>query len=432
LGKWLVRLLLLCVLTSVAWAGWHALGGKSATDVRTTTPVRGPLSLAVTATGKLAPTTEVLVGSEVSGTVEEVLVSFNDRIKRGQVIARIKPEFYQAEHDQAQAELAKATAQLQQLEVQERDAKREYDRVVHLRESGAASEQEFDVRLTAYEAAKASTAVGRAAVQAALSQVQLTRYRLERAAIVSPIDGIVLDRRIDVGQTVAAALQSPVLFVLAEDLRQMDLLADVSEADVGYITAGQPVTFTVNAYREQTFSGRVRQVRNQPHTIGDVVTYQVVISVANEKYLFRPGMPADVSIQIVQQDDVIKIANAALRFRPPLPTETIRRELEQLTWPARPEPVQVLGSEPTASGPGEARVPPPLEPVKATLWQFIDGVWKPVPVWTLYTDNRETALHPAGLAGEEMAFVTELGKEDAGRNTLQQAFYLARPENRKL
>lgn len=430
--KWLVRVAVLCALTSVAWAGWHALGGKGSLSVHTTPLTRGPLSLTVSATGKLAPTTQVLVGCEVSGTVEDVLVDFNDEVHRGQVIARIRPEYYQAQFDQAQAELAKATANLAQLKVHQQEAQRECQRVAKLRTTGAITEQEYDVKQTAAEAAKAAVAVGEASVQAAQSQVHLAHYQLQRAVITSPIDGIVLDRRVDVGQTLAASLQTPVLFVLAENLSQMDLLADVSEADVGYIRAGQPVTFTVNAYRDRTFEGRVKEVRNQPHTVGDVVNYTVVISVANQEHLFRPGMPADVTIQMVHQDDALKIANAALRFRPPLSPDVIRHRVEQMNWPTPPEGLRVLGTSPAATEPAQAARPPLLAPAKGTLWQYIGGQWKAVPVWTLYTDNRQTAVYIGQDIGQDSNFVTEATSAAPGKNTLEQALYLANPQNRKL
>ncbi len=388
--------------------------------------------LMVSTTGKLAPTTEVIVGSEVSGTVEQVMVSYNDRVNRGQVIAAIKPEFYQAEHEQAQAELAKAMAHLNQMQVAERETLREFERIEKLRKNGAASEEEYNVRKASYDTARATTEVGRAAIRAAESQVNLTSYRLKRAVITSPVDGIVLDRRIDVGQTVAATLQAPVMFVLAQDLSQMDLLADVSESDIGYVSPGQPVTFTVNAFRERTFQGLVRQIRNQPHTVGDVVTYTVVISVANNLYLFRPGMPADVSIQIVQEQQATKIANAALRFRPPLPPDLIRQQIAQLTWPTPPESMRVLGGAPTDSQPNAMHIaPPPIEPSKGTLWQYEGGRWKAVPVWTLFTDNRETAVVASGV-GEKSAFAVEIGKVDADKNMLKQVIMMSSPKNRKL
>ncbi len=430
--RWLARFAALLLVVAAVWGGRHILADKDGLEVRTASLCRGPLQLVVSTTGKLAPTTQVTVGSEVSGTVERILVSYNDRVTRGQVIATIKPEYYRAQNEQAQAERAKALAQVNQMEVNEREAVREFERVETLRRNGAASDEEYNTRKAARDAARASTEVARAAVLAAESQVNLTAYTLKRAVITSPIDGIVLDRRVDVGQTVAATLQTPVMFVLAEDLAEMDLLADVSEADIGYVSPGQPVTFTVNAFRERTFRGEVRQIRNEPHTVGDVVNYTVVISVRNDQYLFRPGMPADVNIQIVQQDETAKIANAALRFRPPLPPDVIRQQIEHLTWPAAPAPLRVLGTQPAGLRPGAtAALPPPIEPSRGTLWQYDNGRWKPVPVWTLYTDNRETAIVASGI-DESAAFAVEIGKAEAGKNMFKQAIMLANPQNRKL
>ncbi len=336
--RWLARVAALLLVAAAVWGGRHILADKDGLEVHTVGLSRGPLQLAVSTTGKLAPTTQVTVGSEVSGTVEQILVNYNDRVTSGQIIATIKPEYYRAQNEQAQAERAKALAQVHQMEVNEREANREFDRVETLRKNGAASDEEYNTRKAARDAARATTEVARAAVLAAESQVSLTAYTLKRAVITSPIDGTVLDRRVDVGQTVAATLQTPVMFVLAEDLAQMDLLADVSEADIGYVSPGQPVTFTVNTFRGRTFRGEVGQIRNEPHTVGDVVNYTVVISVRNDHYLFRPGMPADVTIQIVQQDDTVKIANGALRFRPPLTPDEVRRQIAELTWPAAPAP----------------------------------------------------------------------------------------------
>jgi HlyD family secretion protein len=423
---------LLFVVVAV-WGGRHFLADQDGLQIHTVSLGRGPLHLTVSTTGRLAPTNQVTVGSEVSGTVEQVLVTYNDRVSRGQTIATLKPEYYQAQHEQAQAEHAKALAQVLQLEVNEREALREFQRIEKLRGSGAASEEEYFVRKAAYDVARATTEVARAAIPAAESQVHLTAYTLKRAVIASPIDGIVLDRRVDVGQTVAATLQTPVMFVLAEDLAQMDLLADVSESDIGYVATGQPVTFTVNAFRNRTFQGYVRQIRNEPHTVGDVVNYTVVISVRNDQYLFRPGMPADVDIQIVQQDDTTKVTNAALRFRPPLPPDVVRRQIDQLVWPTPPASIRVLGTRPATTQPDSVAVlPPPIEPAKGTLWQYEHGQWKPVPVWTLYTDNRETAVVTAPGLDDAAAFATEIGKADPNKNMLKQAMMLANPENRRL
>lgn len=428
--KWVVRLILLVVMAGVALVAWRSFQQEETIEVRTVPLITGPLSLSVTTTGRLSPTTEVVVGCEVSGTVDAVLVDHNDSVKKGQEVARLKPEMYRAEHEQAKADLARAKAELHRLTVQEQEAQRQYDRVRGLYDEGAASDQEYKALLATYEAAKAATEAGQAAVLAAEGRVNLTQYRLERTVVTSPIDGIVLDRRVDAGQTIAATLQAPVLFVLAEELGRMELLADVSEADVGFLCPGQKASFTVNAYRDRSFPGVVRQIRNQPKAINNVVTYTVVIDVENQEHLLRPGMPADVTIRVVHRDEVSKVSNAALRFRPPLPPDETRRLLESVTWPDPPPPVTVSESPATAAHPEEISfVPPPIEPAKATLWQYVDEAWKPLPVWTLFTDNRETAVVTAADESD-LAFAVEIHKKEGSRSMLQEAIMLARPENR--
>jgi HlyD family secretion protein len=429
--KWVIRLIVLAVLGVGIWAGWRQFRPQKSMEIRTTAVSRGVLSLTVTATGRLAPTTQVLVGCEVSGTVGEIHVDHNDSVSKGQLIAKLRPELFRAENEQANAELARAQATLKQLEVQEAEAKRRFERVQRLQAQDAAGDEEFKTLEAAWKAASASTEAGRAAVRGAQNAVDLTKSRLDKTEIRSPIDGIVLDRRVDVGQTIAAALMTPELFVLAENLSRMDLLADVSEADIGYICAGQRATFTVNAYRDREFSGTVKQIRNQPHNVGNVVTYTVVIEVANRDLLLRPGMPADLSI--ARQDDTPKIVNAALRFRPPIPPEEVRKALDSTEWPAAPPPIAVAGNAGAASKPGEMRiVPPPIQPVKATLWAHAEGRWKPVPVWTSYTDNRETVLYPGPGVVEGAAFATEvIVKGGNGTSQFEQAILMTAPENRR-
>lgn len=429
--RWIVRFAVLAALGAGVWFGWHHYQREETLKVRTVKVEKGALSLTVTATGRLAPTTEVLVGCEVSGLVGEVNVGHNDRVHRGQVLATIKPELYNAEYKLALAEQGRFTAQLTQLEVQEREAKREFDRVERLIASGAASPEEHAHLLAAYDAAKASSAAGRAAIEGADSRVALAKYRLDRTIITSPIDGIVLDRRVDVGQTVIAALQSPTLFVLAEDLARMELMADVSESDIGFIAPGQRVIFTVNAYRDREFEGSVKQVRNQPTRIGDVVTYTVVVVVGNDDLMLRPGMPADLHIEILNRDDLPKVANSALRFRPPLPPDDIRVLLEDQKWPPPPAPLPVGTADAPATAPA-GTVPPPIHPEKGTLWKYADERWSPVSVWTSFTDNRETALVDAGDLGPGDEVVVEVEKIKAEENMFQKALMLQRPENRKL
>ncbi len=431
--KLIMRLLVLAALGAGAWAIWRSFDRPDELELRVTTTSIGPLALTVSATGRLAPTTEVLVGCEISGTVDKIFVEHNDRVTEGQVIARLKPELTRAEHEQAKADLAVSQARLKQLQVQEGEAHRQFQRVQGLLESGAASDEEFKVRRSVYEAAQADVLAGHAAVEGARSRVEHTQYRQDRSAITSPINGIVLDRRVDVGQTVAAALMAPELFVLAEDLSRMELRTDVSEADVGYICPGQAATFVVNAYRDRRFSGTVRQIRNQPKTVGNVVTYTVTIDVHNEDQLLRPGMPADVTIEVVRRDEILTVANAALRFRPPLPPAEILDLVEGLTWPDPPEQLHVTVAREVQTRPNEVSFePPPIPPGKGTLWRQKAGRWEPVAVWTLFTDNRATAIHGGPDLGVGVDFVTEARRTRGRKSSLQEAIMLARPENRSM
>lgn len=433
--RWVIRLVILALVLGGGWAGWQYLKPVESVEIRTTAVTRGPLALTITATGRLAPTTQVLVGCEVSGTVGEIFVGHNDRVTKGQLLGRLRPELFRAENEQANAELARAQASLRQLEIQEAEALRRLKRIEGLTAQDFAGKEESLTLEAAWQAAKANVEAGKAAVRGAQNAVELTKYRLGKTEILSPINGIVLDRRVDVGQTVAAALMTPELFVLAEDLSRMDLLADVSEADIGHICAGQRSAFTVNAYRDRDFTGRVRQIRNQPHNVGNVVTYTVVIEVDNADMLLRPGMPADINIDVVRLDDVTKIANAALRFRPPIPPEEVRKALDAMNWPPAPAPIPVAGDAGATSKPGEISiVPPPIQPGKATLWQGVSGGWKPFPVWTGYTDNRETVLFPTAGVTDGAAFTTEVivtgGK--GGPSEFEKAILMTSPENRRL
>ncbi len=431
--KWIIRLVVVLALGAGGWAAWQSFDRAEELELRETVATIGPLALTVSATGRLAPTTEVLLGCEISGTVDEIHVEHNDRVTEGQIIARLKPELTRAEHEQAKADLAVSEARVMQLEVQESEALRQLERVRRLQETGAASEEELKVRQAVYDAAQADTQAGRAAVEGARSRVQHTQYRLDRSVITSPINGIVLDRRVDVGQTVAAALMAPELFVLAEDLSRMELLADVSEADVGYICPGQAASFVVNAYRDRLFNGTVRQIRNQPKTVGNVVTYTVTIDVHNDDQLLRPGMPADVTIEIVQRDEIMSVANAALRFRPPLPPADIHHLIDKLSWPDPPEPLHVTIARQVETRPNEVNFdPPPIPPGKATLWRQEAGRWEPVPVWTLFTDNRATAIYGGPGVDPGARFITEAWSTGGRKSSLQEAIMLARPENRSM
>jgi HlyD family secretion protein len=263
----------------------------------------------VTATGTLAPLEKVTVGAEVSGRIETVLVDYNDRVTKGQILAHINTDALKAIELQAQAAVAQAKANLEK-------AENDLKRAVSLQQSGFVS-------TSAYDTAKAARDTGAAALKSAKAQAEQAEANLDKADIRSPIDGIVLDRKVDPGQTVAASFQTPELFVIASDLTKLELDVDIDEADIGQVRVGQEATFTVDAYPASTFAARVRELRNAAKTVQNVVTYQGVLSVNNEQGLLKPGMTATADITTKVVENVLTIPNGALRFTPDAqPTNT--------------------------------------------------------------------------------------------------------------
>jgi HlyD family secretion protein len=283
---------------------------------RTEKVTRGDIEMAVTATGTVNPVTTVLVGTQVSGTIKNIYVDFNSPVKKGQLIARIDPALFEAQVNQAGANLLSAKANLEKAEATQVDAKRTMERNKELLAKNLIAQSDFDTAETNYETAKASVSAAKSQVaqsEAALSSAETNLYYTK---IVSPVDGIVVSRNVDVGQTVAASFQTPTLFSIAQDLTKMQIDTNVDEADIGNVKVGQDVEFTVDAYPDITFKGKVWQVRNAPITVQNVVTYDVVIQVNNPEFKLKPGMTANVSIIVSIKKDVLKIPNAALRFKP--------------------------------------------------------------------------------------------------------------------
>ena len=271
----------------------------------------------VTATGSLNPMTTVQVGSQVSGMIESLHADFNSSVKKGQVVARIDPFPYRAKRDQAAASLANAKAALVKAKVDLNQRKRELDRVQLLLKQDFVSQAEVDTALTAHEGAIATLAVSEAAVKQAAAMLEAAELDLTYTVIHSPVDGTVISRQVEVGQRLSANFAIPTLFLIAEDLTQMQVDAAVSESDIGGMSIGKDATFTVDAYPGMQFRGKVRQVRNAPVSIQNVVTYDVVIGVENKDMRLKPGMTANVAIVVAHKEEVLKVPNAALRFTPP-------------------------------------------------------------------------------------------------------------------
>jgi len=299
---WLIASIIVII---IAGTGYYFIknNNDNTIEYRTEKVSRGDIQVVVTATGTLSAVTTVQVGSQVSGTIAKINVDFNDKVKKGQIVALIDPTFLEASVRDAEASLQRAVAQ-------HSESKRNYERVKTLLEKNLASQADYDAALSQYES-------NDAARKQADAQLERTKINLRYATIKSPIDGVVISRAIDVGQTVAANFSAPTLFTIANDLTKMQVQASVDEADIGKVQAGQIVTFTVDAYPEQIFQGKVRQVRLSPVIEQNVVNYTVIIDVPNDDLKLMPGMTATVTVLVSKKESVLKVPALALRFNPP-------------------------------------------------------------------------------------------------------------------
>lgn len=277
---------------------------------------RGRVTSTVTASGTLSPVKTVEVGSQVSGRIIELMADFNSQVKKGDVIARIDASLLESDKARSKANLMSAKASLTRAVADRNNAKVMLERSRKLASSGVASEQEVDTALLAYTTAKASVETAQAAVSVAQAAIETAAVNLEYTTIVSPIDGVVISRDVSVGQTVAASLSAPKLFLIAEDLRAMEVHTSVAESDVGALKPDMKVNFTVDAYPNERFRGIVQQIRNASTTTQNVVTYDAVVRVDNDQLKLRPGMTASVTFIVEDRRDALLVPNTALRFTP--------------------------------------------------------------------------------------------------------------------
>ncbi|HVP91482.1 MAG TPA: efflux RND transporter periplasmic adaptor subunit [Terriglobales bacterium] len=307
-----VGILALSGLLLALSAGCKSAASNYVTDKIT----RGDIVTTVTATGTINPVKSVNVGSQISGQITTLFVDFNSPVKKGQLIALIDPSLTQAQVDQARANLGNAKANVDKALATEADAKRTWDRYKDLYARNLVAKSLMDASETAYLTGRASTAAARTQVDLSTAALKQAETNLIYTKIVSPVDGIVISRNVDVGQTVAASFQTPTLFVIAADLTKMQIDTTVDEADISNVKVGQDAEFTVDAYPDVTFRGTVFQVRNAATTVQNVVTYDVVVSVDNKDLRLMPGMMVEVSIITSVVRNVVRVPNAALRFRP--------------------------------------------------------------------------------------------------------------------
>ncbi len=316
-GRWFALVLGLAATGTAGFFAWkQRTTAAQGTQYQTQKVERGDLRVSVTATGTLKARSTVEVGAEITGRVLQVHVNFNDKVTRGQVLAEIDTETYQARVEEAQAQLTAANASLQNARATAIESKQKLERGKATLAQGVLTQQDFETLEANQARANAQIVSAGAQVTLAQASLKVVKTNLAKAVIRSPIDGVVLNRNVEPGQTVTSGLQTPVLFVLAADLGELQLNVQVDEADVGSVREGQEATFTVDAYSRRTFTSKVLAVKNMPTAGTTVVTYEAWLSVDNDKRLLRPGMTATATIVVDERKNVLLVPNAALRFNP--------------------------------------------------------------------------------------------------------------------
>ena len=312
----LLGIAVVAIIGGGAW-WWTARKGEAADSAyRTATIERGDIRVAISATGTLSAISTVTVGSQISGQVTDVLVDYNSEVKKGEVLARIDPSTYEAQIEQGNAQIANAQASLKQAQATLANAELDYTRKADLGRHKLVAQSDVDLARAARDQARAQVNAAQASIRQQTASTQTTRVNLDRTVIRSPVDGVVLTRTIEPGQTVAASLQAPELFTIAEDLSKMKIELAVDEADIGQVKVGQAVSFTVDAFADRQFRGQVQQVRLSATTTSNVVTYPVVVSVDNSDGTLLPGLTVNAEIEVSKRDDILKVSNAALRYKP--------------------------------------------------------------------------------------------------------------------
>lgn len=380
--RWVWSLAALGILVLAAAVFVLAGSRRSSGRFRTEPVVRGDLTAVVSATGRLEPTNQVDVGSELSGTVTQVLADTNDTVEAGQVLARLDTTKVEQQADRSRAALESARARSAESRATREEAAANlarYEELARLSAGKMPSRTELDAFRAAKNRADAAWVGAEAAVAEAIATLRANETDLSKSVIRAPIEGIVLDRSIEPGQTVAASFQAPVLFTIAQSLEQMDLIVNVAEADVGSVKVGLRATFAVDAWPDRTFDAVVRKVKFSSTTVENVVSYQAELHVNNENLELRPGMTATAEIRVAERRSVLTIAAAALRFRPPMESAPRRRGFSLLPRP--PQGQMRQGQE------GDSAV-----------WVLREDLLERVPVTTGLTDGNRIEITSGALA----------------------------------
>ncbi|HEU5335774.1 MAG TPA: efflux RND transporter periplasmic adaptor subunit [Terriglobales bacterium] len=421
--KWLLALGLLLIIAVVVGFTYNRTPPSQYFTARAQ---RTTINDVVQATGTINAVITVQVGSQVSGTISQLFADFNSRVRQGQVVARIEPSLFEgallqakADLQNARATLSAARAELEKAKATAVQTRADYRRAVGLTKEGVMSQQQLDLAQANADTASATVSSAEAAVKQAAAQVSLkaaavavAQTNLDHTIIHAPINGTVVARNVDVGQTVAASLQAPTLFNIAQDLTKMQVDTQTDESDVGNIRVGQEATFTVDAYPNESFRGRVVQIRLNPTIVQNVVTYDTVIAFENPQLKLFPGMTAYVTIPVATAEDVLSVPNTALRFKPAMSAERVRALYAQY---GIGEEYATAARSSRPANPPAAGLQGPRQPRRdvAVIWKLRpDRSLQPVMVRTGITDHTQTAvaelLKGALLEGDELAIGEEL------------------------
>jgi HlyD family secretion protein len=364
------------VLAVLGWQ-WFARG-SDAPNYKTAESFLGGLVVSVSATGTLQPLNSVDVGSELSGTIASVEVDFNDRVEPGQVLARLDREMLDARLVEARASLKAAQAKVKEAAATVTETRLALKRCEELVARQMCTASDLDKQRAAFARAEAAEIMAQAQAAQAQAAVEAQETNLRKSVIRAPMGGIVLNRQVEKGQTVAASFQTPVLFTLADDLSRMELIVAVDEADIGQVRAGQSATFTVDAYPGRSFQAEVKQIRQAPKTVEGVVTYETVLSVANEDLVLMPGMTATADIVSARLTDVLLVPNAALRFSPPAQVAQSRSGgMFAMRGPPRTPKTALKAKEPNG---------------RQTVYTLHEGALTPLSIRTGMSDGRNTQV----------------------------------------
>jgi HlyD family secretion protein len=366
----------------------------------------GKIRSQVTATGTVNAVTTVLVGTQVSGTIKSLYVDFNSYVKKEQLLAQIDAATFDAQVQQARANLAVAQANVKKSEAALIDTRRQFNRNKELFARKLIAKSDLETTETNELSAVAQLEATKAQVEQTKAALQVAETNLQYTRIISPVDGMVISRSVDVGQTVAASFQTPTLFTIAQDLAKMQIDTSVDEADIGKITKDQTVEFSVDAYPEKIFKGRVSVIRNAPITVQNVVTYDVVVLVPNPDKILKPGMTANVSIITAEKNNVLAVPNAALRFRPPEKADATKKASE-------PKPLEA--KEPDRKGP-ERKGP--------AVWRLENNKPKRISITVGISDGSNTEVASGELkTGDEVIVSAVENKNKAGSSLTRRLFH---------